>query len=65
MKFFLSVLGMVMIVEGLPYFAFPERIKSWLIRVSEMEAVHLRAFGFMAMCVGMALIYLSRKSNLF
>ena len=65
MKFFLSVLGMVMIVEGLPYFAFPERIKSWLVRVSEMEAGHLRVFGLLAMCVGMALIYLSQKSNLF
>ena len=65
MKFFLSVVGMVMIVEGLPYFAFPERIKSWLVRVSEMEAIHLRAFGFMAMCAGMVLIYLGRNINLF
>ena len=65
MKFFLSVVGMVMIVEGLPYFAFPERIKSWLVRVSEMEAAHLRAFGFGAMCAGMALIYLSRNTDLF
>ena len=65
MKFFLSVLGMVMIVEGLPYFAFPERIKIWLVRVSEMEARHLRAFGFTAMCVGMALVYLSLKTDLF
>ena len=30
MKFFLSVIGMVMIVEGLPYFAFPDQIKVWL-----------------------------------
>ena len=65
MKFFLSVVGMVMIVEGLPYFAFPERIKSWLIRVSEMEAAHLRAFGFVAMCMGMVLIYLGLNSNFF
>ncbi|MEE9120811.1 MAG: DUF2065 domain-containing protein, partial [Syntrophobacteria bacterium] len=38
MKFFLSVLGLVMILEGLPYFVFPERIKRWLVKVSEMEA---------------------------
>ena len=65
MKFFLSVLGMVMILEGLPYFAFPERIKRWLVRVSEMEAAHLRTFGFTAMCIGMVLIYLGQKSNIF
>jgi uncharacterized protein YjeT (DUF2065 family) len=65
MKFFLSVVGMVMILEGLPYFAFPERIKTWLVRVSEMPAVQLRTFGFMAMCVGMILVYLGQRIDFF
>ena len=65
MKFLLTVIGMVMIVEGLPYFAFPERIKEWLARLSEMEAGHLRAFGFTAMCVGMVLVYFGQRSSLF
>ena len=65
MKFFLSVLGMVMILEGLPYFAFPEGMKRWLVKVSEMEASHLRTFGLIAMCVGMVLVYLGQRSDLF
>jgi uncharacterized protein YjeT (DUF2065 family) len=65
MKFFISVLGMVMILEGLPYFAFPEGIKRWLVKVSEMEAAHLRTFGLIAMCSGMVLVYLGQRSNLF
>jgi uncharacterized protein YjeT (DUF2065 family) len=65
MKFFLSVVGMVLIVEGLPYFAFPEKIKAWLVKVSEIPAAQLRTFGFLAMCFGMVLIYLGQKSNLF
>ena len=65
MKFFLSVIGMVMILEGFPYFAFPEKIKVWLVKVSEMEATQLRMFGFLAMCVGMILVYLGQKANLF
>jgi uncharacterized protein YjeT (DUF2065 family) len=65
MKFFLSVVGMVLIVEGLPYFAFPEKIKAWLAKVSEIPATQLRTFGFLAMCLGMVLIYLGQKSNLF
>jgi len=65
MKFFLTVVGMVLIVEGLPYFAFPEKIKGWLIKVSEIPAAQLRAFGFLAMCLGMALVYLGQKSNFF
>ncbi|MFP3869764.1 MAG: DUF2065 domain-containing protein [Syntrophobacteria bacterium] len=65
MKFFLSVLGMVMVLEGLPYFAFPERIKVWLVRISEMPSGHLRAFGFGAMCIGMGLVYLGRNGTFF
>ena len=65
MKFFLSVLGMVLIVEGLPYFAFPEKIKAWLVKVSEIPATQLRTFGFLAICIGMVLVYLGQKTNLF
>ena len=65
MKFFLSVVGMVMILEGLPYFAFPQGIKRWLVKVSEMETAHLRTFGLIAMCAGMVLVYLAQRSNLF
>ncbi len=56
---------MVLIVEGLPYFAFPEKIKAWLVKVSTIPAAQLRTFGFLAMCIGMALIYLGQKSNFF
>ena len=65
MKFFLSVVGMVLIVEGLPYFAFPEKIKAWLVKVSAIPATQLRTFGFLAMCIGMALVYLAQKSIFF
>jgi uncharacterized protein YjeT (DUF2065 family) len=65
MKFFLSVVGMILIIEGLPYFAFPEKIKAWLIKVSLIPASQLRTFGFLAMCLGMALVYLGQKSNFF
>ncbi|MFH1103316.1 MAG: DUF2065 domain-containing protein, partial [Pseudomonadota bacterium] len=30
MDFFLCVIGMVLVVEGLPYFVFPEKMKSWV-----------------------------------
>ena len=36
MDFFLCVIGMVMIVEGLPYFTFPVKMKTWIIKVAEM-----------------------------
>jgi len=59
-KFFLCVLGMVLIIEGLPYFAFPHRIKSWLQQIMETPEHLLRLFGFGAMCLGLLLVYLGR-----
>jgi len=35
MKFFLCVIGMVLIIEGLPYFAFPEKLKTYFQKISD------------------------------
>jgi len=58
MKFFLCVIGMVMIIEGLPYFAFPEKIKIWLAQMMEMNPAVLRAVGLVLMTLGLCLVYL-------
>jgi hypothetical protein len=57
MKFFLCVLGMVFIVEGLPYFAFPEKVKAYLSKIQEMSASTLRLLGLSAIIAGMTLVY--------
>ena len=61
MDFFLSVVGMVMIIEGLPYFAFPEKMKLWVLKVIEMPDRNLRRFGFILMLGGLGLVYLGRS----
>ncbi len=61
MEFFLCVLGMVMILEGLPYFAFPEKMKNWIQKVLEMPESALRKLGFILMAIGLLLIYWGRK----
>ena len=61
MEFFLCVLGMVMIVEGLPYFAFPDKMKSWVRKVLDMPENFLRRFGFVLMLLGLGLIYVGRS----
>ena len=58
MEFFLCVLGMVMIVEGLPYFAFPERMKHWVQKILEMPDGALRKFGCVLMFTGLLLVYI-------
>ena len=61
MEFFLSVIGMVMIIEGLPYFAFPEKMKVWIYKVLELPEGTLRRFGLTLMVVGLALVYIGKQ----
>jgi uncharacterized protein YjeT (DUF2065 family) len=61
MKFFLCVIGMVMVVEGLPYFAFPVRMKLVIQKVLEMSDKALQKYGFVLMLFGLFLVYLGRK----
>ena len=60
MDFFLCVIGMVMILEGLPYFAFPDRMKEWVSKIIEMPDNALRRLGTVLMVLGLLLVYLGR-----
>ncbi|MFH2218590.1 MAG: DUF2065 domain-containing protein [Pseudomonadota bacterium] len=61
MKFFLCVIGMVMVIEGLPYFAFPEKMKFWIEKILELPDGSLRKFGFVLMLTGLFLIYMGKR----
>jgi len=61
MDYFLCVIGMVMIVEGVPYFAAPQRMKAWMARIMEMAPEALRRFGLVMMVAGLFLVYLGRR----
>jgi uncharacterized protein YjeT (DUF2065 family) len=61
MKYFLCVLGLVMVVEGLPYFASPAKMRNWISRLAEMSDSTLRSTGFVLMALGLVLIYLGRS----
>lgn len=52
---------MVMIIEGVPYFAAPERMKTWMAKIMEMAPGSLRRFGMVMMLAGLALVYLGRR----
>jgi uncharacterized protein YjeT (DUF2065 family) len=60
MKFFLCVLGMVMIIEGLPYFAIPEKMKYWIQKIAATPDGSLRRFGLVLMAIGLFLVYFGR-----
>jgi len=48
---------MVMIVEGLPYFAFPNKIKTWAQIIIEMHENSMRKIGVAFMAAGLLLVY--------
>jgi uncharacterized protein YjeT (DUF2065 family) len=62
MRYFLCVLGMVMIIEGLPYFAFPDKMKPWLQKILETPDGGLRRLGLGLMLVGLVLVYFGRMA---
>jgi uncharacterized protein YjeT (DUF2065 family) len=61
MKYFLCVLGMVFVIEGLPYFAFPDKLKGYLLKMAELPDRTLRLMGTALVLLGLALIYFGRN----
>lgn len=61
MEFFLCVIGMVMIVEGIPYFVSPDKMKRMIRMVTELPDPSLRGFGGLLMALGLVLVYISRS----
>lgn len=59
MKFFLCVMGMVLIVEGLPYFAFPHKMKEMMTVILTVQDTVLRRFGLMLMLAGLGIVYVT------
>lgn len=61
MKFLLCVIGLVLIIEGLPYFAFPEKSKAYLAKIYEIPDMTLRIMGALAIVSGLILVYFGRN----
>ena len=52
---------MVMIVEGIPYFAFPDKMKVWVRKVIEIPDLQLRRTGLILMGFGLFLVYIGKR----
>ena len=61
MKYFLCVLGMVFVIEGLPYFTFPGKIKIYLLKLTEIPDSSLRIMGAVAVTLGLLLVYFGTR----
>jgi len=62
MKLLVSLLGLVLVLEGLPYATFPVPMQQWLKQMVVMPPRLLRIFGFLAIGAGFCLCYLAQKT---
>lgn len=65
MKLLVLLIGMVMILEGVPYVAAPQTMKEWLAKLSETDASTLRILGLVSMVLGLFICYLVQKTAFF
>jgi len=61
MDFVLCAVGLVLVIEGIPYFAFPEKMKQALAKIPLLPTPVMRVFGMAAIAGGLILIYISRR----
>ncbi|HIQ36460.1 MAG TPA: DUF2065 domain-containing protein [Desulfocapsa sulfexigens] len=65
MKSLFLLVGMVLILEGIPYVALPESMRDWLRKLSEMKAEHLRMVGLFSMSIGLLICWFVQRSGYF
>jgi hypothetical protein len=58
MEFLLAVIGVVMIVEGIPWFLAPDWYKRMLLQLLPLGETPLRLIGLTFMLSGLLLVYL-------
>lgn len=61
MENILCLVGMIMVVEGLPYFLFPGRVKEFLEAMTRQADKTLRIMGFGLMAAGLFLVWLVKR----
>ena len=64
MKFFLTLIGLILVLEGLPYAAFPETMQNWLRQILQAHPRLLRIIGLIAVGSGLFLCFLTQRTNL-
>lgn len=64
MKLLITLVGLVLILEGLPYVACPKAMQDWLRQLIDTDPKILRTMGVIAMAIGFALCYVTQRTEL-
>ncbi len=61
MNLVLVALGLIMVVEGIPLFCFPDQLKELARKLPELENTTLRSIGLVLMLLGLAVVYMGKS----
>lgn len=61
MVFLLTVLAVLLVIEGIPYFAAPSKVKEWAMTLQEIPERTLRIMGFISMAAGLVALYFIKR----
>lgn len=64
MKLLITLVGLVLVLEGLPYAAFPEAMQGWLRQLISVPPRSLRIIGLLAIGLGLLLCFLTQRTNI-
>lgn len=64
MKYLVTLIGLLLVLEGLPYVASPEAMQRWLRQLIELPPAQLRMIGLVAMVSGFLVLLFARHSGL-
>jgi len=62
-KLLAMAVGLALVIEGMPYFLFAEKMPKVLRTLSAMPPRSLRLIGMASMAVGVTLVWLMRRSG--
>jgi len=65
MKLLFALIGLIFILEGLPYLTFPEAMQRWLKQLIQMKPAQLRIVGIAAVGIGLLICFVTLRTNLF
>lgn len=57
----MTLLGALLVLEGIPYFAFPKKVKDWAMLLHGIPEKSLRLLGLVTMIAGLLLLYAIRS----
>jgi len=65
MKLLTLLIGLILVLEGLPYVAAPEAMQDWLKKLSGIRPAQLRFMGLFAMVIGIVIIFVVQRTSFF